>query len=316
MNTSPLVSVIIPIYNRAQLIGETLDSIFEQTYQNWECIIVDDGSTDNTVEVVSEYVKKDNRFQLHFRPGDRLKGGNAARNYGFEVSNGEYINWFDSDDLMDQSMLKTKIDLFNMDTSLEFVICGFNMFRGNHFIENNKWVVKKKEDIYKKFISKEILLNTQVIMWKRNKIQSLVFDENLTRAQDLFFIFNVFDKLLLKFEIIKLPLISIRIHEQTITSSYSKGKKNDVKSELLVRKSIFRRFSHDEDIDLKKKVEINYFKTLGYCLETKNYSLFFSEILSLKEGYFILKTKLFFIGILFVCCKRGLSRYSKIIKKI
>jgi len=312
---NPLVSIIIPTYNRAYLISATLDSILAQTYKNWECIIVDDGSTDNTVDVVNQYVKKDCRFQLHFRPDDRLKGGNAARNYGFEVSKGEYINWFDSDDLMVESLLKMKIDLLNKDVSLEFVTCGFKMFKGNDFIENNKWIVNNKEDIYKKFISKEILLNTPVIMWKRDKIQDLVFDENLTRAQDLFFIFNAFDRLLLKFEIIKLPLVSVRIHEQTISSSYSKGKKKDVTSELMVRKSILRRFAYDEDINFKKKNQINYLNTLKYCLETKNYCLFFCEILTMKNSNFILKTKLFFIGILFACSNRGLSYYSKIVKK-
>src|SRR6187431_937929 len=95
-----VISIIIPTYNRANLIGETLDSILAQTYQNWECIIVDDGSDDNTEEVVNSYVKKDSRFQYHQRPHDRPRGGNAARNYGFELSKGEFVNWFDDDDVM------------------------------------------------------------------------------------------------------------------------------------------------------------------------------------------------------------------------
>ena len=63
-----LISIIIPTFNRAHLIGETLDSVLAQTYPNWECIIVDDGSTDTTDEVVGEYVKKDSRFLYHHRP--------------------------------------------------------------------------------------------------------------------------------------------------------------------------------------------------------------------------------------------------------
>ena len=59
MSDQPLVSIIIPTYNRAHLIGETLDSVVAQTYLNWECIIVDDGSSDNTDEVVGKYVEKD-----------------------------------------------------------------------------------------------------------------------------------------------------------------------------------------------------------------------------------------------------------------
>lgn len=67
----PLVSIIIPTHNREHLIGETLDSILAQTYTSWECIIVDDGSTDDKRKVTDEYIKKDNRFQYHHRSLER-----------------------------------------------------------------------------------------------------------------------------------------------------------------------------------------------------------------------------------------------------
>ncbi|MCM2302197.1 MAG: glycosyltransferase, partial [Flavobacteriaceae bacterium] len=91
----PLVSIIIPTFNRAHLIGETLDSILAQTYTNWECIVVDDGSSDNTHIVVGQYVAKDSRIKYVHRPEHMLKGPSSCRNYGFELSKGEYINWFD-----------------------------------------------------------------------------------------------------------------------------------------------------------------------------------------------------------------------------
>ena len=62
---NPLVSIIMPSFNREDLVAETLDSILAQSYQNWECVIVDDGSTDNTKNIIQEYVDKDTRFQLH-----------------------------------------------------------------------------------------------------------------------------------------------------------------------------------------------------------------------------------------------------------
>src|SRR5688572_29060991 len=100
MNALPLISIIIPTYNRALMLEETLDSIIAQTYKNWECIVVDDGSTDATDKLMAEYIDRDSRFQYHHRPKDRLPGGNAARNYGFEISKGNFIQWFDSDDYM------------------------------------------------------------------------------------------------------------------------------------------------------------------------------------------------------------------------
>ena len=103
-----MVSIIIPTFNRAELIGETLDSILAQTYSDWECIIVDDGSTDNTHEIVTAYQKKDARFQFDHRPTDRLSGGNAARNYGFKISKGNFIQFFDSDDIMEPDHLEKR----------------------------------------------------------------------------------------------------------------------------------------------------------------------------------------------------------------
>ncbi|HEY4538836.1 MAG TPA: glycosyltransferase family 2 protein, partial [Faecalibacter sp.] len=111
MTNQPLVSIIIPTFNRADLIGETLDSIIEQNYQNWECIVVDDGSTDNTEEILMRYQIKDNRFSYYKRPKFLLKSGNSCRNYGFEKSSGELIVFFDSDDVMLQDFLSSRINM-------------------------------------------------------------------------------------------------------------------------------------------------------------------------------------------------------------
>ena len=76
-----MVSIIMPIYNRAHLIIETLNSIKKQTYQNWECLIIDDGSTDNTSEVVINYAAQDTRFKFYTRPETSVKGPSSCRNY-------------------------------------------------------------------------------------------------------------------------------------------------------------------------------------------------------------------------------------------
>jgi glycosyltransferase involved in cell wall biosynthesis len=118
----PLVSIIIPTYNRVHLIKETLNSVAAQTYQNWECIIIDDGSTDETKIVIEGYVKIDNRFKYYRRPDEKQKGANSCRNYGFELSSGEYINWFDDDDIMLKNFLEEKIKLFT--SEIDLVICS------------------------------------------------------------------------------------------------------------------------------------------------------------------------------------------------
>lgn len=127
MNKPSLVSIIIPTYNRAHLIHETLDSVLAKTYTNWQCIIVNDGSTDNTDEVVGEYLKKDKRFQYRHRPKDRLPGDNSTRNYGLELSKGAFVNWFDSNDLMHKNFVLLKMKAINS-SEVDFVYCNNKIF--------------------------------------------------------------------------------------------------------------------------------------------------------------------------------------------
>ena len=92
MNPSqPLISIIVPTFNRAHIIGDTLNSIMAQTYQNWECIVLDDGSRDNTKSSILDYLDKDSRFQYFSRPKNKPKGANAYRNYGYEKCKGDYM---------------------------------------------------------------------------------------------------------------------------------------------------------------------------------------------------------------------------------
>ena len=134
MQKQPLVSIIIPTFNRAHLIGETLDSVLAQTYHNWECIIVDDGSTDNTDEVVGEYVKKDARFRYYHRPDEHMPGGNGARNYGFKMSKGEFVNWLDSDDLFSKNKIEKQVEfLINKQESIS--TCKWTKFKKSNDFE-------------------------------------------------------------------------------------------------------------------------------------------------------------------------------------
>src|SRR5947207_15233453 len=88
-----LVSVIIPSYNRANILGETLDSVLAQSYTEFEAIVVDDGSTDRTPDVVAEYT--DPRVRYFYKPNGGLS---SARNFGLQLANGEFIAFLDSDD--------------------------------------------------------------------------------------------------------------------------------------------------------------------------------------------------------------------------
>jgi len=189
---SPLVSIIIPTYNRAHLIGETLDSIVAQTYENWECIIVDDGSIDNIEEVVSLYIMVDSRFQYHKRLDVYKPGGNGARNYGFELSKGEYINWFDSDDLMVPFFLEKHSKNLISHKEINLSVCLAHIFTKlpkiiGEFVPNSL----TNDNIIKNLIIGEIFFCTPCSIWKRNYlINKKLFDEDLLRSQEADFNFR------------------------------------------------------------------------------------------------------------------------------
>ena len=92
-----LVSIIIPCYNYGWLLAETLDSVLAQTHQQWECLVIDDGSTDTTQEVATSYQARDSRFRYVYQPN---AGMSAARNHGMQLAKGEYIQFLDADDLL------------------------------------------------------------------------------------------------------------------------------------------------------------------------------------------------------------------------
>ncbi len=94
---NPLISVIVPVYNGAAFITETLESLRSQTYSNWECIVVDDGSTDDTAVVVKRWIASDLRFAYVYQANKGLSG---ARNSGLTRANGQFIQFLDADDVV------------------------------------------------------------------------------------------------------------------------------------------------------------------------------------------------------------------------
>jgi len=116
---NPTVSFITPCYNQAEYLPESLESILKQEYQDWECIIVNDGSPDNVEEIALEWCSKDSRFKYLYKDNT---GISDTRNYAIQRAEGEYIVPLDGDDLIEPLFLKEGIDVFrkNPDTKLVY----------------------------------------------------------------------------------------------------------------------------------------------------------------------------------------------------
>ena len=119
--TSPLFSIVIPTYNRAHLIGKTIETVLRQEFQDFEILVVDDGSKDNTSDVVKKFT--DSRIQ-YFKKENAERG--AARNYGVARAKGSYINFFDSDDLMYPNHLAAANKLIASKGNPEFLHLGYD----------------------------------------------------------------------------------------------------------------------------------------------------------------------------------------------
>lgn len=101
-----LVTIIVPCYNQSQYLSEALQSVLEQTYTNWECIIVNDGSTDNTATVAKQWISKDNRFKYIQKTNEGLS---SARNAGLDQASGEFIQFLDADDYLHKLKLEESL---------------------------------------------------------------------------------------------------------------------------------------------------------------------------------------------------------------
>lgn len=116
-----MISVIVPVYNVEKYLDKCLESILRQTFKDFECIIVDDGSPDNSNIIIDKYLKLDQRFKVIHQ---KNMGLSAARNTGLDIAKGDYIVFVDSDDYIADDYLE-KFALKIADTDTDIVICGF-----------------------------------------------------------------------------------------------------------------------------------------------------------------------------------------------
>ena len=190
----PLVSVIIPVYNAEKYISSTLESLRRQTFREFEVLIIDDGSTDNSTSICNQYVLEDNRFKLI----RKINGGvSSARNIGLNQARGKYIYFMDSDDWVENTLLEVCLKPLE-ELNVDMVVFGMSFD-----IEKKGRVINRIIKTYpKKILCPEKWKNEFIELYENNYISSMCnkiikrelldlynirFDEKITNYEDLIF---------------------------------------------------------------------------------------------------------------------------------
>jgi glycosyltransferase involved in cell wall biosynthesis len=235
-----LVTTIIPCYNQGQFLQETLESVYHQTYTDWECIIVNDGSHDSTEEIALDWCKKDSRF-IYFK---KENGGlSSARNAGLQLSKGDYIQFLDSDDLLAPDKLFFSVKLFDADTTLDVVITDYNMLDiKNSQIKPPIYNISNVHFNFDTIVNQwdiDFTIPIHCALFKKSSMGNLQFNEILKAKEDWLFWIQFFKKSD-NVTFINQQLVSYRLHEKSMTHSASYMVESQSLALVLIKEELSR----------------------------------------------------------------------------
>ncbi len=175
MYQTPLISIIIPTFNRSELVCMAMESVLKQTYENWECIVVDDFSEDNTCQIIQEKIENEPRFMLF--NNERKKGAQGARNTGISKAKGFWIVFLDSDDILIENSLEVRLKAFQENLELDPILIYGDL-------SNNKYYEIIGSG--RKFLNKNLALCPfSVMMVQKEKVfNKELLDESFPAWQD------------------------------------------------------------------------------------------------------------------------------------
>lgn len=185
MKLIPQISVITPTKNRLKLLGEAIDSVQAQTLQDWEHIIVDDGSDDGTAEEVQKRAKSDPRIRYFQRNGEK-EGANTCRNIGITQSSAELILFLDSDDLLRPGCLEGRVRVMQRNADIDFATFQTGVFKDTLGDHTRQWDPELLGDDLLRFLFFECPWIISGPIWRKASLMKLgLFDESLPSWQDI-----------------------------------------------------------------------------------------------------------------------------------
>ena len=250
----PKVSVIIPTYNRSNFLHSAIKSVLNQTFEDFEVIVVDDASTDNTRQVLDKF---DDKRICYIRHKEN-KGGSAARNTGIKRSKGEFIAFLDDDDLWMPSKLEKQLDLINKNLEIGAVYTGaYKINESDKIIMCN--YPSLRGNIFPDILKKNYVGSCSAVLIRKECIDRIgLFDENLPAGQD----FDLWIRLAknYQFDYVNEPLVIHRIHKKRITTDHY--------GRLRAKKLLFKKYSKELTTSFKHRKILGFWhNVLGvyYC---------------------------------------------------
>lgn len=193
--STPTVSIIVPYYNSGHYLARLIDSFRGQILQDFECLLVDDGSKDDSFKVADVLTAGDPRFRNLTRPDAFLPGGRGAKNYGYSLSTGSYIVFFDSDDVMYDDFLSSRVETLETDTGLgaAFSDMGWKVregqarrvYRYDDGLMDNLQVQTRNDEFWLSYMDQRFFFTPGNFMWRRSAIDNReLWHESTTIGED------------------------------------------------------------------------------------------------------------------------------------
>lgn len=310
----PLVSVIIPIFNAEKFLKKTIDSVINQSYQNIEIILVNDGSSDCSKEICLAFldfnsgkksssllsnnvssVRKQNFKKIKFF--DIPHGGvSSARNYGLSKITGDFFCFIDADDALRPDFITVLLD-FALKNQLDYVTSGYTRYvvssrKGENFNADGTVAIFDRITFLKKMLNLEDSYNFCHMKLINSKFKKMNFDESLLVAEDALYNFSLFSQLD-RIGVINRPLYVYNVHEKSTVRTFSpKYVSNYRRSLKKIESFLFNHFSNDIDEEEIKTlfyafvVSHLFLILVNFCCHESNKRKLFSIRQVVKDPFF------------------------------
>lgn len=271
----PKISIIIASYNYDKYISQTIDSVLQQTFEDWELIIVDDGSSDNSIEIIENYVQNDDRIKLIIHENHSNKGLIATLQKGIDFTNGDYVVFLESDDYIRNDYLDKKIKIFNQNSSIGLVYNGIKTFGCELPKKYKNWLIRINNywarhnyphNIHQMFALENYIPTFSCVMLRKNLLKNLDWEATQPAWIDLWLWIQISKKS--DFYYLEEGLTFWRIHKDSYLNNAKLA--NPVLGYLFYKNILFNKMIDIKRIDYKlkflysKTVRLIYYKLLTF----------------------------------------------------